>query len=56
MLRSRAEERSNVDTNAEGEVIELQRNAAAVIGFQLDILDWLHFNTVIEPIVAGEAC
>lgn len=36
LFHPRAEERANVNTDAEGEVIEVQRNAAAVVDFQIE--------------------
>jgi hypothetical protein len=50
------EERPDINADAEGKVIELQSNAAAVVGFQVEIPDWLHFDTGIETIIASEAC
>jgi len=53
--RVRAEERAHVDADAEGEGVELQGNAAAVSGFQIEIGTRLDFHARIEAVITGEA-
>ncbi len=55
MLWPRAEERANVNADAEREAIDLQGNATAVVDFQIEIGTRLDFQARIESVITGEA-
>ncbi len=54
VLWPRAEERANVNADSEREAIKLQRNAAAIVDFQIEIGTRLDFQARIEAVVTGE--